>query len=256
MSLRARKIIIIMCLTGLGVYLIALSFYGGFTIQLLSVKILDAAFFFNPLVIGAGLRAGLDFHISGILHIYLMLLHIAFVVKGYALYIMSKNIDLEKPWLAFIPFAQDYALGRLADESKFALNARWGLPILRAIHLLTDIILQDPIFVFLGLSLTVIFYPLFRLFYLYTLYIVYNKRGHGNIVYILLSVVFNGIADAIVLFAIKEAPLNYLKLSDALLEDREAFDEKMNKIYGTGRDTGYNSGMSNKDLDRRINNEN
>lgn len=41
---------------------------------------------------------------------------VLFIVLGFALYSMSKKLKLSKPWISFIPFAQVFNLGRIAEK--------------------------------------------------------------------------------------------------------------------------------------------
>lgn len=47
-----------------------------------------------------------------------------FILKAFGLYSLSKNAGHDKPWLAFIPVANNYVLGRISDDANLRIKGK------------------------------------------------------------------------------------------------------------------------------------
>ena len=125
-----------------------------------------------------------------------------YVLMAYGLYVMAQKRSIENPWIAFIPVAQFYILGKLIVSLKIA---NYDIPsieiVLPVASIATFVLSGIPV---LGWLLSLAFIVLF-LFALYKLYSMYAPSNAT--LYTVLSII--PVCAAIFIFIIKDnQPVN------------------------------------------------
>ena len=136
--------------------------------------------------------------VGGVLIFVLLFAAACFILYSIGLYTMAKNAGIPNPWLAWIPIATGYILGLLAERSYYTFTGK-QMPF-------SKILLWGYIGVFVGsfipfisalaglAGIALMVFQLIALFYLYKDY-----APGKEVLYIVLSVIFSSLAQAICL---------------------------------------------------------
>lgn len=158
----------------------------------------------------ANFLAGLFIGAAVLVVLMLLATALVYVLQSVALYRMAKNAGMPSPILAWVPVASGYLLGLLCERASFRRTGRtWKfsvlLPVLELVsYLLYGITTSQRGITFsfssggfLGLAGTVV-----TAIALYNLYWDYAQGQEA--LYTILSVVFGGLGQAVVLFILRD----------------------------------------------------
>lgn len=160
------------------------------------------------------------FFVGGIIVFWIALAVLFYVFFALGLYTMAKRRGLENPWLAWIPVAYLYTLGKLADTyaaqymNKKTNYALLLLLLVAAVVVLVIVMLSTLAFGMMASSgafmipyiicvvLLVAVSIVYAVFYYIALYRIYNWHTESSVVLLVLSILFNVIVP-FVLFALR-----------------------------------------------------
>lgn len=133
------------------------------------------------------------------------LIFVAYLLKAIGLMKITKNLGEQNPWLAFIPVADMYLLGKSTFKEAWLA---WALVILDVIHLVSPIL--SLVYKYgnnnLVMAASVFSLMLFILNYI-ALYKIYEKISNKAIIMLIFTVLTFGFIAPIFLFAIRNNPI-------------------------------------------------
>lgn len=123
---------------------------------------------------------------AGLIFFFFIITVVLYVLKSLGLYKLAVSRNVENPWLAWIPIADLYILGKLIIELKIG---SWNVPsielVLPIASIITIILASVPV---IGILVDIAYFILF-LFALYKLYVIFNSES--AVVWVILSIIFS-----------------------------------------------------------------
>lgn len=128
------------------------------------------------------------------LFLFLIFLIVSYILQSFSVYAMAKKRNLRYPWLAWIPFANQYILGALINDHVPLGSLRLPyaaiiLPLLSgSISLLSNCFVRIPFLGWFLIIIIIILSEIYQFAAFYCLYRIYHKKN--AVLYLVLSIFF------------------------------------------------------------------
>lgn len=196
----------------------------------------DSYYNYGSIVEGSGVVAAVLLVVAAVLLVVLAYVAVCYIFNSIGLYTIAKNRGMKNPFLAFIPIANSYYLGKISDDinatmNKKSSNAIWLL-VLNIIFFVLDFVyiiisaltaLTGSYAVMGGIALIYLLllaanvtYSVFSYISLYKIFKEYAPEN--SVLFLVLSILFG--INAFFLFAIRNKKSGYQKW----LEQKAAAD--------------------------------
>lgn len=143
-----------------------------------------------------GMLTGLFALLGGLIFIFAIIGIVMYVIMGLGLMTMAKNKGIENAWLAFVPVGNMWILGQIIETIEVFDKKFENAPLILAIGCFASVV---PV---IGGLLAFVFMILVYIC-IYKLYKMYAPENAT--MYLVLSIVFAGIAMPIIFFKLKDA---------------------------------------------------
>jgi hypothetical protein len=127
-----------------------------------------------------------------ILLTYISLVVANYIFKSFALYTISKKLNMKDNWMSFIPYLNNYYLGSVVNNPFLAMF----ITVVVAVSSLTD-----------NIIIVSVFNIIFLITYNYFLYLLFKKITRSYILVTLLSILSLGFFGSIFLFIFRNKKL-------------------------------------------------